>query len=67
MKDALEIKTKVTYDSWGFEGIRTYYRLTHWSDAEGYYNQYWARVSCTDTSTGHGWCGRMSKEEWESL
>lgn len=67
MKDALEIKTEVTYDSWGFEGIRTYYRLSNWFNGDGRWAQYWATVCCSDTSSGHGWQGKMSKEEWDNI
>lgn len=64
---AVEIKTKKTYDSWGHEGVCTYYRLTHWSNAEGYWSKYWANVYCSDTSSGHGWAGRMNQEEWDNI
>lgn len=66
MIDALEVKTKKTYDSWGNEGVCTYYRLTEWHIERGWPDAY-ATVYCSDTSSGHGWQGRMYKPYWESL
>lgn len=63
----IETKTKKTYDSWGHEGVCTYERLTEWFNGDGRWTQYWAEVRCSDTSSGHGWGGRMSKEEWEKI
>lgn len=66
LNGALEVKTKKTYDSWGHEGVCTYYRVSDWF--------YWDSVSaptatvyCSDTSSGHGWQGRMNKTEWENI
>lgn len=67
LNEALEVKTKKTYDSWGHEGVCTYYRLSEWSNGQGHYTEYWAEVYCSDTSSGHGWQGRKSKTEWERI
>ena len=67
MTNALEVKTKKTYDSRGHEGVCTYQRMSEWFNGEGRYTEYWATVHCSDTSTGHGWGGQMSKTEWENL
>jgi hypothetical protein len=63
----LETKTKETRDSWGHRGVCTYYRKSEFFDNHGQWKESWASVSCSDTSTGHGWGGRMSKTQWENI
>jgi len=63
---ALEIKTKETRDSWGNKGVATYKRLSEWFDNGGRWIPS-ATVYVSDTSTGHGWQGQMTKERWESI
>ena len=57
----LETKKIETRDSWGHPGCATYERLTNWNE-HGL-----ASVRVSDTSTGHGWQGYMSKTNWESM
>lgn len=57
----IETKTKATKDSWGFDGVATYHRLYDWNQ----HNISEVRVS--DTSSGHGWQGIMSKSQWDAL
>jgi hypothetical protein len=66
-KNALELKTKPTFDCWGHEGVCSYYRLTEWSNGGGQWTEWWAEIYVSDTSSGHGWEGRMSKTEWEKI
>ena len=66
MKNALETKTKETRDSWGNKGVATYTRLSEWFDNGGRWIPS-ATVNVTDTSTGHGWQGQMTKQQWDKI
>lgn len=57
-----ETKTRPTRDSWGHPGTCTY-RRGPW----GLKGKRFATVTCSDTSTGHGWQGIMSREEWAAI
>lgn len=59
MTNVIETKTKETRDSWGFPGVATYERLTEWNEHG------WATVRMSDTASGHGWQGRMHKDQWK--
>jgi len=67
LNNVLEVKTVETFDSWGNKGVCTYRRLSDFFDNYGQWTQSWATVYVCDSSTGHGWQGRMSKEEWENI
>ena len=65
MENVIEVKTRETRDGWGNKGVCTYKRMSEWFDNEGNWSDSWATVYVTDTSTGHGWGGRMSKTIWD--
>ncbi len=67
MENVIEVKTKETRDSWGNKGVCTYTRTSEWFDNHGAWTESWAEVVVSDTSTGHGWGGRMNKTDWEKV
>ena len=67
MKTTIEVKTTETRDSWGNKGVCTYKRMSAWFDNEGKWLDSLADVVVSDTSTGQGWAGRMSKTDWDKI
>lgn len=67
MENVIETKKVTTRDSWGHKGVCTYKRHTEWFNADGRWTEYWAHVTVSDTSTGHGWGGQMSKTSWDKI
>ena len=67
MENVIEVKTKETRDNWGNKGVCTYTRTSEWFDNHGQWTESWADVVVSDTSTGHGWGGRMSNKQWEKV
>jgi hypothetical protein len=57
----IETRTKETRDSWGHKGVATYHRTSDFNPGG------FASVTMSDTSSGHGWAGRMSRAEWEAI
>ena len=64
--NALEIKTKETRDAHGNKGVATYQRKSEWFDNNGRWIPA-ATVYVSDTATGHGWEGQMTKTQWEAI
>jgi hypothetical protein len=46
-------------------GTVTYKRLSEWFDNDGAWVPS-AHVVCSDSETGHGWGGQMTKQRWDS-
>jgi hypothetical protein len=48
-------------------GTTTYHRHSEWFNNEGAWTNHMAYVTCSDTASGHGWGGHMSKARWDTI